>query len=122
MEEYDRPLQPVDVEVHVDRREMRVTWSDGHQGVYRFETLRWRCPCAECAGEGGAPGKLAFTTALTPQQTEMVDLRVVGRYGFTPVWADGHATGIYTFRALRAMCECPACAGRRPDEAARRAQ
>jgi DUF971 family protein len=25
----------------------------------------------------------------------------VGRYGLTPVWGDGHETGIYTFKMLR---------------------
>jgi DUF971 family protein len=110
MQPYSAPLEPVDVEVHVDQRQLRVAWSDGHAAVYDFEFLRWQCPCAECRGEGGAPGKLARTTALNPQQTEIVDLRVVGRYGFTPVWADGHQTGIYTYRALRALCQCPACA------------
>ena len=109
MQDYDRPLQPDDVEVHVDRRLMRVLWSDGHQAEYDFETLRWRCPCAECQGEGSAPGKLASTTVLTERQTTMVDLRVIGRYGFSPVWADGHETGIFTYRALRAMCGCAAC-------------
>jgi ATP-binding protein involved in chromosome partitioning len=106
----DRPVQPLDVAVHVDRRQMRILWSDAHDAVYDFEYLRWRCPCAECAGEGSLPGKLASTKALTAQQTDLVDLQVVGRYGFTPVWGDGHATGIYTFRNLRALCQCPSCA------------
>ena len=61
--------------------------------------------------EGGAPGMLAQVQQLTPRQTEMVDLREVGRYGLTPIWADGHQTGIYTYRALRGMCQCPACTG-----------
>jgi DUF971 family protein len=111
MQEPAERMQPEDVEVHVDQRLMRVTWSDGHQAVYDFEYLRWRCPCAQCAGEGNLPGMLSQVDRLTPQQTEMVDLRTVGRYGFTPVWADGHETGIYSYRALRAMCQCPACAG-----------
>jgi DUF971 family protein len=110
MQEQAGPLEPVDVEVHVDQRLMRITWSDGHQAVYEFEALRWQCPCAECHGEGNLPGVLDQTTTLTPRQTEMADLRVVGRYGLTPVWADGHQTGIYTYRALRAMCQCAACA------------
>ena len=117
MDEFDRPMQPEDVEVHVDRREMRITWSDGHQAVYDFEALRWRCPCAECQGEGNLPGKLASTRALSAEQTTMADLRVVGRYGFSPVWADGHETGIYTFRALRNLCQCAACTEERSPRA-----
>jgi DUF971 family protein len=104
------PLEPLDVNVYVDRRVMEIDWSDGHHAVYDFEALRWQCPCAECRGEGGLPGKLAGKTTLTPEETTLTDLRVVGRYGFTPTWADGHQTGIYTYRALRAMCQCPQCA------------
>ncbi len=111
MQESEQSVAPLDVEVHVDHRQMRVAWSDGHQAVYDFEALRWQCPCAQCAGEGNLPGMLSQIDKLTSQQTEMVDLRQVGRYGLTPVWADGHETGIYSYRALRAMCQCPACAG-----------
>jgi DUF971 family protein len=119
MREHEHSVQPEDIAVHVDQRLMRIQWSDGHEGVYDFETLRWQCPCAECRGEGGLPGRLATLDRLTPQQTELVDLRLVGRYGLTPVWADGHQTGIYTFRALRAMCQCAACTAPReaPDRA-----
>jgi len=115
MEEQEPRVEPVDVEVHVDQRLMRVTWSDGHEAVYDFEHLRWQCPCAQCRGEGDAPGMLAQVQQLTPRQTEMVDLREVGRYGLTPIWADGHQTGIYTYRALRGMCQCPACTGGGPE-------
>ena len=111
MQESDRRIEPLDIAVHVDQRLMRVTWSDGHEAVYDFEYLRWQCPCAECRGEGGAPGMLSRVDQLSLQQTEMTDLHVVGRYGLTPVWADGHQTGIYTYRALRALCQCPTCAG-----------
>src|SRR5581483_8823956 len=44
MQPYSAPLEPVDVEVHVDQRQLRVAWSDGHAAVYDFEFLRWQCP------------------------------------------------------------------------------
>src|SRR2546426_1069363 len=43
---------------------MTIQWADGHQSAYDFELLRWNCPCAECAGEMGVPGKLATTSEL----------------------------------------------------------
>ena len=49
------------------------------------------------------PGSLAHTTKLTPQQTDLADLQLVGSYGMSPTWQDGHHTGIYTFRNLRSM-------------------
>jgi DUF971 family protein len=111
MSQSERPLEPLDIAVDLEARQMRVAWSDGHAAVYDLEYLRWQCPCAECRGEGGVPGVLSRTQSLRAEQTEMVDLHVVGRYGLTPVWADGHQTGIYTYRALRGMCQCAECGG-----------
>ncbi len=88
---------------------MTVTWNDGHVSVIEYEWLRWRCPCAQCAGEGSAPGELQFIKTLTPQQTSLKDLELVGSYGMTPVWGDDHHTGIFTFRNLRAICPCDIC-------------
>ncbi len=42
----------------------------------------------------------------------------VGNYALALTWGDQHSTGIYTFRHLRALCQCDACrpgfAGRFP--------
>jgi len=62
--------------------------------------LRRLCPCAECKGEWGQPGKLDANPELTPQQTELGDMRPVGRYALMPIWADGHNTGIYSWEWL----------------------
>jgi DUF971 family protein len=100
---------PVEIELDSSACVLRIRWADGHQSVYDWEYLRWRCPCAYCAGEGGAPGLLAQTNFLLPEQTRMVDVQLVGRYAIQPEWQDGHSTGIYTFRMLRALCPCPHC-------------
>ena len=44
-------------------------------------------------------------TSLRADETEMVDLELVGRYAVKPTWRNGHDTGIFTFRNLRAMAE-----------------
>lgn len=118
MDDSPERLEPVDIAVHVDQRLMRVIWSDGHEAVYDFEYLRWQCPCATCRGEGG-PGMLDTVRELSRQQTELTDLHTVGRYGLTPTWGDGHATGIYTYTNLRALCQCPVCVREQPAAGAR---
>ena len=35
----------------------------------------------------------------------MVDIEPIGRYAVKPIWRNGHDTGLYTFRSLRAMAE-----------------
>ena len=85
-------------------------WGDGHDSAYQFELLRWSCPCAECAGEGGSPGKLASTRELSDDQVTMDSIEPVGLFGLRPYWKDGHSTGIYGFKLLRALCPCEASA------------
>jgi DUF971 family protein len=96
----------------VERRVVQITWQSGHQSEYDFEYLRWQCPCALCQGEGGAPGQLAFTRELTPEQTSLVDMGPVGNYAMGLTWADGHSTGIYTWENLRRLCPCAECRAR----------
>ena len=102
--------------IHADRpgRSLEIDWADGHRTVYDFVALRWLCPCAYCRGEAGIPGWLDTNPTLTPAQTELVDLQLVGQYAVAPTWADGHRTGFYTFQQLRDACPCP-------DDRARRA-
>lgn len=91
------------------RRLLTIAWADGHQSAYDFEFLRWNCPCAECAGEAGLPGRLASTTELRDDQVELAQIEAVGLFGIKPTWKDGHDTGIYGLSLLRAICPCGEC-------------
>jgi hypothetical protein len=59
------------------------------------------------------PGWLDSAPTLTPEQTRMTDIHLVGNYAVSPHWGDGHSTGFYTFNLLRDRCPCPTCAARR---------
>jgi DUF971 family protein len=96
---------PTDIELERAGRRLRFTWADGQRSDYDWEYLRWRCPCATCSGEGEFPGTLKDRTSLNADETDMVDVELVGRYAVRPTWADGHDTGIFTFRNLRAIAE-----------------
>ena len=100
MQPYSAPLEPVDVEVHVDQRQLRVAWSDGHAAVYDFEFLRWQCPCAECRGlrERGLP---VWPKPASPLPLRAEDAELVGAWGITFTWNDGHTTGIFSWALLR---------------------
>jgi len=96
---------PIDIELDSGGRRLRFTWADGKKSAYEWEYLRWRCPCAECSGEGEYPGQLQGRTELRPEEVEMIDVELVGRYAVKPTWRDGHDTGLFTFRNLRALAE-----------------
>lgn len=95
--------------IHADRQagSLEIEWPDEHVTHYDFVTLRWLCPCAFCRGEAGIPGWLDSNPTLTPAQTELTDIQLVGSYALQPTWADGHHTGFYTFARLREECPCP---------------
>jgi len=101
--------------IHADReaRTLAITWADGHSTTYDFLSLRWLCPCAYCRGEAGLPGWLDSAPTLTPEQTRMTDIALVGQYAVQPTWGDGHQTGFYTYELLRGACTCDACLARR---------
>ena len=97
--------------IKAEREAGRVTfeWADGHQSVFDAFDLRLQCPCAFCQGEAGRPGWLDTNPTLTPVQSQLVNMHLVGSYAIAPTWGDGHDTGYYTFEALRASCPCDAC-------------
>lgn len=101
--------------IHADRAAgtLEIEWRDGHVTNYDAVTLRWLCPCAYCRGEAGLPGWLDSAPTLTPEQTRLVDLQLVGQYALAPSWGDGHHTGYYAFAVLRDMCPCDTCTARR---------
>ena len=106
MSPLDEIVNPIGVELDETARLMRIRWDDGHLGVWSWPVLRRGCPCALCAGEAGMPGLVSLETVLTPQQTTMERVKWIGRYAVAPVWADGHESGLFTYRRLRDTCEC----------------
>ncbi|MEK6619488.1 MAG: DUF971 domain-containing protein [Chloroflexota bacterium] len=93
--------RPADWAIMPERRIFRVTWDDGQVAEYDWEAMRRACPCAYCSGEGSYRGNVDASTVFTEGQTTLKEVYPVGRYGLTPEWADGHDTGIYTFKMLR---------------------
>jgi len=80
-----------------------VEWADGAVQRIPYATLRLACPCAVCKGEMGRPGRFDVDPDLHPGEDELADIRAVGNYGLSAIWADGHNTGIYTHEHLRAL-------------------
>jgi DUF971 family protein len=92
-------------------------WGDGHAGAYPLRLLRAECPCASCKAERQDAADNPFHVLRAVPSADLVRVEPVGRYGMRLVWADGHATGIYTFAYLREICPCEVCRAARPADA-----
>jgi DUF971 family protein len=80
---------------------MDVTWEDGTKSTYTGEQLRWACPCAECRGEAGMPGRLSRVKTLSEAELKIRDVTLIGQYALQVAFESGHASGIYTFHYLK---------------------
>jgi DUF971 family protein len=107
----DPRIKPVAIRSPRGGRVTEIDWADGHKTTYPHALLRGYCPCAGCQGHSGEIRFLETTDA----QLELEDIESVGGYAVCLKWFDGHSSGIYSFRYLRALCPCDVCRG--PDQA-----
>jgi DUF971 family protein len=87
--------------------EVAIKWQDGSESFIRLEKFRRACPCAGCKGEMDVLGNVYKNPEqpLSPAAFRLVRLEPVGGYALQPVWADGHATGIYSFDYLKKVAD-----------------
>jgi DUF971 family protein len=100
----DEPLDestPPPRALDVDREHgLTATWGDGTTTTYALEELRAHCPCAECRGlrERGLP---VWPKPASPRPLRAEHAELVGAWGITFTWNDGHSTGIFSWALLR---------------------
>lgn len=94
-------MSPQDIQLIGE--ELAIKWQDGSETFIPFEKLRRHCPCAGCKGELDIMGNLykGPDRPLPPGAFQLVRLDRIGGYALQPVWADGHASGIYSFDYLK---------------------
>lgn len=94
-------MRPVDIQQIGN--ELAIKWENGNEDFISLEKLRQHCPCAGCKGEMDVMGNIykAPPQQLSPASFQLRRLSFVGTYAIQPTWADGHATGIYSFDYLK---------------------
>lgn len=102
----DRSKTPAAIRQHGPRA-LGITWADGHESTYDVRALRLACACAVCVDEWTGAERL--DPGSVPADVRPLKLVPVGRYAVQIDWSDGHASGIYPFDRLRALCPCPRC-------------
>jgi DUF971 family protein len=93
-------MRPADLQIIGDQ--LAIKWPDGTESFIPLEKLRRHCPCAGCKGEVDILGNLYRNPEqkLTAAAFQLIRIPSVGGYAVQPAWADGHATGIFSFEYL----------------------
>jgi DUF971 family protein len=93
---------PEPVSIDLDRQVgLTIVWDDTTNSRYGLEELRVHCPCAECRGlrDRDEP---AWPRPESPVPLRAESAELVGAWGLSITWNDGHSTGIYSWDVLRA--------------------
>ena len=94
-------MKPLDIQQIGE--ELAIRWEDGTEQFVSLEQLRRHCPCAGCKGETDILGNV-YKNPARPLQASAFQLRGltrIGTYAVQPTWADGHASGIFSFDYLK---------------------
>ena len=105
----DASLAPQPLELRAPRGAvvLEIVWSDGVTSSFSHRLLRAFCPCAYCQGH---QGPIRWADGAPEKDVLIDDIEEVGHYALRLGWADGHTTGLYSFRFLRqlhAVAELP---------------
>src|SRR5277367_2681343 len=94
-------MRPLDIQQIGN--ELAVKWGDGGENFISLEKLRRSCPCAGCKGETDIMGNVYKNpeAKFSASSFRLQKIASVGGYAIQPVWADGHAAGIFSFDYLK---------------------
>ena len=100
-------MRPLDIQPIGD--ELAIKWDNGDEDFVENTTLRRYCPCASCQGEVDVMGHVykGPDTELGENAYRLARVVNVGGYAIQPIWADGHATGLYSFDYLKKLASLP---------------
>ena len=86
-----------------DPSRLTIEWATGGESAWAAWELRGICPCAQCVDEMSGVRKHDPSTVSTSITTQ--EVKMVGNYALAISFSDSHATGIFTFKMLRAHDE-----------------
>jgi DUF971 family protein len=79
---------------------LTLTWDDGQTSHFDLEELRRHCPCADCRTRRDT-NRPVWPVSPDALPLRIIDAELVGAYGMSITWNDGHTTGIYSWPLLR---------------------
>jgi DUF971 family protein len=99
----DASHEPASIDLERDSG-LTIAWDDGLVSRFGLQELRVNCPCAECRGRRDR-GDEAWPKPDSPLPLRAEGAELVGAWGLSITWNDGHSTGIYAWDVLRAWSQ-----------------
>jgi DUF971 family protein len=84
--------------VGLGKSDVRFVWDDDVEDTWSARALRLRCTCALCQSE--FTGERILDPESVPEDLTVTHMALVGNYGVSIHFSDGHTTGIYRLSAL----------------------
>ena len=97
----DAETWPTEIRLLTAEKALEIDFDDGKTFRLPAELLRVETPSAEAKGHGGAPRQIV----AGKRHVGIREIETVGNYAVRILLDDGHDTGIYSWRALRALGE-----------------
>ena len=96
---------PTEIRLRRAEKQLEVDFDDGARFTLPAEYLRVESPSAEVQGHGPNERR----TIAGKRHVGITGIEPVGNYAVCLRWFDGHASGLYSYTYLRALCHCPEC-------------
>lgn len=84
--------------IGLGKPEVEIIWDDDDTATYGARDLRIACTCAHCQSE--FTGERILDPASIPADLTIKAMGLVGNYGLSIHFSDGHTTGIYRLKVL----------------------
>ena len=88
-----------------DDRTLGIVWTDQKKSLLDVVHLRKNCPCASCIDE--KTGQKILKDEEVSETVRPKKISSLGSYAVSINFTDGHSTGIYSFKRLRALHPSP---------------
>ena len=98
-------VTPADIKLSLKAQTLAIDWQDGHRSEFELGRLRRVCPCATCRTERDTPPTSLRILNLPAgaDKIEVIDAELMGHYAINLKWSDGHNSGIFDYKFLRAL-------------------
>ncbi|PIP94699.1 MAG: sodium:proton antiporter [Bdellovibrio sp. CG12_big_fil_rev_8_21_14_0_65_39_13] len=96
--------EPKKIEISA-QGELVLTWESQEKSILDPFSLRLSCPCASCVDEN--TGKRIIQPSMIKIDIKVIEAGVIGRYGLSLKYSDGHGTGIYKYTKLKELKNQP---------------